>query len=105
VINPNTSHFKHAIVGAAMPQKMGKRAQYRMAELSARRQFSSIQRISIQSFQVAQDGSNKGADFSSHSKLSSGGLLNFSQLKKVDEWHDPDSQELFILYGLIPDNN
>jgi hypothetical protein len=100
VLNPEDAGYPLAIVGSALPQKMGERAQYKMAELSARKEFAANKSVYIETIQKSYADNEGNTDFESRGYLNSGGLYNFSALNKVEEWKDPDSGELFLLYVL-----
>lgn len=102
VMSPESLGYSVAIVGSAMPQKMGEKAQYRMAEMSVRREFSENKSTYIKSIQNAYTDSEGNSHFESNTYTNSSGLLNFSHLTKVKEWKDPDTQELFLLYVIRP---
>ena len=80
VLNPDESNFKYAIVGSAMPQKMGKRAQYKMAEFAARKEYSSNKYVSIKSTQDSHSDATGKNEFQSSSTVSTSGMLDFSSL-------------------------
>lgn len=100
VINPEASGYPVAIVGSAMPQKMGEKAQYRMAEMSARQEFSANKSVYIKSAHRAYEDSVGNSDSNTNTYLNSSGLINFSALSKVKEWKDPVTKELFLLYAV-----
>lgn len=100
VDSPESSGFSFAIVGSAMPQKMGKRAQSRMADLSAKQQFAAYKDTYISSQQVVKEDDLGTKELSSEVYQNVGGLIHFSQLELKDEWFDPDSSELFKLYAV-----
>lgn len=100
VDSPETSGFSFAIVGSSMPQKMGKRAQSRMADLSAKQQFAAYKDTYISSQQIVKEDEQGNQELSSEVYQNAGGLLHFSQLDFKDEWLDPESDELFKLYAV-----
>lgn len=100
VDSPESSGYRFAIVGSAMPQKMGKRAQSRMADLSAKQEFAAYKDTYISSQQVINEDELGNKTLSDQSYQNSGGLMSFSQLTLIDEWLDPQSQELFKLYAV-----
>jgi len=102
VLSPEKAGYDIAIVGSAMPQKMGKAAQYRMAEMSARRQFSNMKSVFVKSKSEGYTDSAGQASFSVEGYENSSGLMTFSQLIKDKEWKHPDTGELFILYVIKP---
>lgn len=100
VYSPESSGFSFAIVGSSMPQKMGARAQNRMAELSAKQQFAAYKDTYISSQQVLKEDQLGNNEFSSEIYQNAGGLIHFSQLEFKDEWSNPESDELFKLYAI-----
>lgn len=100
VDSPESSGFSFAIVGSAMPQKMGKRAQSRMADFSAKQQFAAYKDTYISSQQVLKEDQLGNNEFSSEIYQNAGGLIHFSQLEFKDEWSNPESDELFKLYAI-----
>ncbi len=98
VLNPDEAGHKYAIVGSAMPQKMGVRAQYKMAEMAARKEYFSNKDTYISSSQVSYTDSTGNKNYESNTYINIGGLISFSQFTKINEWTDPDSHELFLLY-------
>jgi hypothetical protein len=100
IFNPDKAGYPLSIVGSAFPQKMGDRAQYKQAELSARREFSANKSIYVKSIQKEYTDSDNNSHFESNSYLNSSGLIDFSSLEKVKEWKDPKTGELFLLFAL-----
>lgn len=98
--SPEDAGYDIAIIGSAMPQKMGERAQRKMAELSARREFSANKDTYIKSIQKNHEDSQGKQHFESQSYLNSGGLLSFSSMNFIDEWKDEETGELFFLYAI-----
>ena len=100
VDSPESSGFSFAIVGSSLPQKMGPRAQSRMAELSAKQQFAAYKDTYISSQQVVIEDELGNKELSSEIYQNAGGLIHFSQLEFKDEWRNPESDELFKLYAV-----
>jgi hypothetical protein len=100
VLNPDSADYKFSIVGSAMPQKMGDRAQIKMAEMAARKEFAANKSTYIETKQTSYRDSEGNTDFQSDTYLNSAGLLNFSTMSKIKEWKDPNSGELFFLYAI-----
>ncbi len=100
VDSPESSGFSFAIVGSSLPQKMGPRAQSRMADLSAKQQFAAYKDTYISSQQVVVEDDLGNKELSSEIYQNTGGLLHFSQLEFKDEWRNPESDELFKLYAV-----
>lgn len=100
VLNPSEAGFKYAIVGSAMPQKMGVQAQYKMAEMAARKEFFATKDIYIKNGQSSYTDSTGKQGFESSSYVNSSGLMSFSHFSRLNEWKDPDTQELFLLYSI-----
>lgn len=100
VDSPESSGFSFAIVGSSLPQKMGPRAQSRMADLSAKQQFAAYKDSYISSQQVIEEDELGNKKLSNDIYQNAGGLIHFSQLEFKDEWLDPDSSELFKLYAV-----
>jgi hypothetical protein len=100
VDSPESSGYSFAIVGSAMPQRMGKRAQSRMADLSAKQQFAAYKDTYISSQQIVSENELGKKELSDKTYQNAGGLLHFSQLEFKDEWLDPNSNELFKLYAV-----
>ena len=98
VLIPGEAGHKYAIVGSAMPQKMGVRAQYKMAEMAARKEYFANKDTYISSSQVSYTDSTGNKNYESNTYINIGGLISFSQFTKINEWTDPDSHELFLLY-------
>jgi len=98
VLNPGEAGYKYAIVGSAMPQKMGVRAQYKMAEMAARKEYFANKDTYIFSAQDSYVDSTGNKNYASSTYINSGGLISFSQFTKINEWTDPGSHELFLLY-------
>lgn len=99
VESPDEAGYRYAIVGSAMPQAMGKAAQVKQAQLSARQAFSANQTVYIQSIQKSHE-SEDAVEFQSASQLTTHAFQGFSHLQQVDEWQDPQSGELFLLYAI-----
>jgi len=100
VDSPESSGFSFAIVGSSLPQKMGKRAQSRMADLSAKQQFAAYKDTYISSQQVVNEDELGNKELSSEIYQNVGGLIHFSQLELKNEWLNPESDELFKLYAV-----
>jgi len=100
VLNPSEAGFKFAIVGSAMPQKMGERAQYKMAEMAARKEFFANKDTYIKTTQTAHTDSTGKQKYESSSYVNSSGLISFSHFSRLNEWKDPETQELFLLYAI-----
>lgn len=98
VLNPSEAGFQFAIVGSAMPQKMGERAQYKMAEMAARKEYFANKDTYIKTSQTSHTDSTGQQSFESNTYVNSSGLMSFSHFSRLNEWKDPDTQELFLLY-------
>jgi len=98
VLNPDEAGFQFAIVGSAMPQKMGERAQYKMAEMAARKEYFANKDTYIKTSQTSHTDSTGQQSFESNTYVNSSGLMSFSHFSRLNEWKDPDTQELFLLY-------
>jgi len=85
-------------VGSAMPQKMGERAQYKMAEMAARKEYFANKDTYIKTSQTSHTDSTGQQSFESNTYVNSSGLMSFSHFSRLNEWKDPDTQELFLLY-------
>jgi len=98
VDSPQESGFDYAIVGSAMPQAMGEAAQFRQAMFAARQEFSANQSVIIHSKQTIEaDTESKSS--SSETYSNAGGLMQFHDLILKDQWQDPETGELFLLYS------
>ncbi len=100
VLNPDEAGFKYAIVGSAMPQKMGERAQYKMAEMAARKEYFANKDTYIQTSQASHTDSTGKQNFESNTYVNSSGLMSFSHFSRLNEWKDPETRELFLLYAI-----
>jgi len=98
--NPEDSGYDISIIGSAMPQKMGERAQRKMAELSARHEFSANKDTYIKSIQKEYEDTQGNKHFESQSYFNSGGLISFSSMTLIDEWRNENTGELFFLYAI-----
>ena len=95
---PQESGFDYAIVGSAMPQQMGDSAQFRQAMFAARQEFAANQSVIIHSQQTIEtDIDSKISDSKTYSNA--GGLMQFHDLILKDQWQDPETGELFLLYS------
>jgi len=99
VESPDQAGFRYAIVGSAMPQQMGERAQFKMAEFSARQAFAADQEVFIASVQKGNE-SDSSQNFESQSTISTSRFQSFSTLQFVEQWQNPETGELFLLYAV-----
>jgi hypothetical protein len=99
VLSPESAGFQYASVGSAMPQKMGNRAQYKMAEFAAKKEYATNKNVYINSQPKQYWDTDDHAYFESDSSQYVGELIRFSHFSKQNEWKDPESGELFLLYA------
>jgi hypothetical protein len=93
------------VVGFASAQKgVFELQQHRVAELSAMRAFSEIQRVHVSNTttQVSQTG--LPIEVQSQTQLNAANALDFSKLTRLNSWVHPKTQDLYVLYG-IPIND
>ena len=99
VESPDEAGYTYAIVGSAMPQQMGERAQFKMAEFSARQAFAADQEVFIASVQNSSE-SDTSQRFESQTTISTSRFQSFSALQFIEQWQNPETGELFLLYAV-----
>jgi hypothetical protein len=99
VLNPEKPGYQ-SVTGSAPPQDWGGRsAQYRVAEMVARKELAQMVRVQIESTSLSQEELRAGKfsrDVNTETRLKSRVELSLESARVIEEWTDPQTGVLYI---------